>query len=926
MKQWTQKKIRGLWKRLKPKAKMSKLQRSLRWAMIAVIGMGLGLGFVGFLMVLVFTFTLPSANEIANSNFVQSTEILDRNGELLYAIHGDQNRKSLESIDEISPHLINATIAIEDDQFYSHIGVDFPALGRALLSEVGIGSPRGGSTITQQFIKNAYLTSEHSYTRKLKEMIMAFKVEFKFSKDDILLYYLNVIPYGNNAYGIETASERYFEKSAKDLSLAESAILASIPKAPSRYSPYGDYKYSVVHIDLSAEALGGRQITSELDLESNEYTRGLIGKSFELPGGSSFYIKGRSDLVLDRMLTLGMINEAMHDETSAEVQNIEFVSSRDFTPAPHFVFWVKALLEDKYGAAIVEQGGLKVYTTLDLTLQKNAKEAVEGRQEYNINTYGAYNGALVAVQPQTGQILAMQGSSDWNDFDEPKVSGQVNMTTSLRSPGSSFKPFVYALAFLKEQVAPGTVLYDVRTNFGGYTPNNYDGRFRGPVSIRYALGQSLNIPAIKAYFLAGQEEEIVPFVQSLGFKNTQINGNYGPPLALGTNAVTPLELAQGYSVFANNGTYVPLTPFLKIENAEGEVLEQWEESKLERSEVLDPQVAYLMNDALSDPSVNFGPNMYVDVLDNAAKTGTSDVKVNGTALPQDTWLAAYTPSLVTITWAGNANGDAMKGNASGYSTAAPMWKEFILASLDSIEATQWQVPEGIREIAVSKASGLLPSSNTPSDMIATEPFASFGVPTEVDRSYQTLQIESITNRIATEFSPPEVITEQSFRLYRSLFAERYSYWQTAIDTWVANLEDEEKAPTETAEDIHNARTANNIPEVTITKPSNLSTLELNDRFQDVEIRVDKNGNGIEKVIYYLNEALQYHAEDAPYDGVLRFPINATPGKIYDIEVEVIDVYGYRSRSSIQVKLGEDRGNNGNGNGNNSEESEDESES
>lgn len=899
---WHIRAIRKGWKRLRPRPEMTRFHKFVRYSLISGISAFLAMGAFTFLYAIYLMFALPNPGELRDLNLTESTLIMDREGNLLYAVHGEENRKSLDSLGDISPWLIDATIAIEDDEFYKHIGIDIPGLTKAVLSEFGIGAPRGGSTITQQFVKNTFLSSERSYKRKFQEIIMSLMVEFKFSKDEIMLMYLNAIPYGSNAYGIELAAERYFEIEAEELTLGQSAILAGIPKAPTRYSPYGNYRYVTLHFELTEEYLGDRVITSDADLDYAEFTRGLIGKEFTNPDGSTFYIKGRSDLVLDRMLELEYITQTQYDEAWEEIQNIEFVPYKDTIKAPHFVLMVKQMLEEKYGAAVVEQGGLKVYTTLDPEYQEAAEAAIEDYKESNATNYDASNSAIVSIHPETGQILAMVGSSDY--FDD-EIDGQVNMITSTRQPGSSFKPFVYALTFLN-QYYPATVLYDVPTSFGTDNPSNYDGSFRGPMSIREALGQSRNIPAAKAYFMAGQEEEIVPFVHDLGMESINENGNYGWPLALGTAEVTPLELAEAYMVFASGGIHTDPTPILKVENAEGEVLEMWEAKDIKRTQVLDEQVAFLINDILSDESVGLGPGVRLDSIDNAAKTGTSNKKFDsGLILPNNTWLAAYTPSLVTITWAGNADGSAMSGNASGYSTAAPIWKSYISSIIDRLEPTTWPRPEGIKEYAVSKASGKLASKDTPSDMIRTEVFASFAIPTEVDDSFQVVKIETISGLLATEYSPEEFVEEHSFRVHRSPLADTWPGWQADIQAWAAGLAagDESLAPpTEFADKIHNAVTAANAPQITITSPLSLSTIDPED-LPDIEVDVLSKGNGIKEVVFMVNGNITYRSTSAPYDGVIRIPTTAREGTILDISVKIYDIYGYSGESKIQLRIG-----------------------
>jgi membrane peptidoglycan carboxypeptidase len=896
MKDWAIKHISKTAHHLRPRKEMGKWQKAIRIVAIGAIG-AIALGFlitVFYAIWLLFTFNpldgIPR----------DSTLILDKNGGLLYTIHGEENRKTLDSLSEVSPKIIDATLAIEDDQFYHHIGIDIPALTKAVLSEFGIGTPRGGSTITQQFVRNSFLTLEHSYTRKYREIMMSLILELKFSKDEILLMYLNEIPYGNNAYGIELAAEKYFGKKAADLTLGESALLASLPNAPTWYSPYGNHLYTTLDFEPTAEYLGNREIVSEADLVSEEFTRGLVGKSYDLPNGTSIYLRGRSDLVLERMITLEMITETEKASALAEIQTMAITPYPETIKAPHFVMWVKSQLEQKYGKEIVEQGGLRVTTTIDPAYQTAAEEAIKEHAEYNSKTYNCNNEALISIDPQNGQILAMVGSADWGNAD---IDGQVNMITSLRAPGSSFKPFVYALAFLK-QYTPATVLYDVPTSFGSDTPKNFDGAFKGPMTIREALGQSRNIPAIKAYFLAGQEKEIVPFVEKFGV--TTLNGSgdfYGYPLALGAGEVTPLEFAEAYSVFANGGIRVEPVSILKVEPANGGApLEEWSESDIKRTEVLDPQVAYLINDILSDSSVNIGQGVYMDSLDNAAKTGTSTDDETGYA--NNGWIAAYTPTLVTIGWSGNANGDPMNASGEAYYTIAPIWKSYMTKIASTLKKADWARPEGIKDVAISKASGRLPVNGvTPSDMIRTEVFASFAVPTEPDNAYSKVKIETVSGRLATEYSPKDVIEEKVYRIYR----EDWSNWQASIDQWVANQKEKDPdsfslPPTEFASDIHNSITAATPPQITIVSPNSLSSAKKEDKFIEVEVSIENEGNGIEEVVFLMNGMVQYHAPLAPYLGKMRIPTSAIDGTILNITAKAVDIYGYSGESSIEVRV------------------------
>ncbi len=893
-KEWTVKHIRKGWAHLQPKPEMKKWSRSWRYGALAALGLA-ALGFViSFLYFLVLLLTFDPLSGVPRD----STLIYDREGNLLYTIHGEENRKTVDTLEEISPQLVDATLAIEDDQFYHHFGVDIPGLIKAVFAQIGIGSPRGGSTITQQFVRNGYLSLEKSYIRKYREIMMSFVLELKFSKDDILLMYLNEIPYGNNAYGIELASERYFGKKASELTLAESAVLAGVPNAPSYYNPYGTHKYSTLNFELTAESLAGRSITGEADLEDSEFDRGLMGQTFTLPDGSSFYIKGRSDIVLAQMVDLGMITEEEASAATEEIKTMAFTDYKDTIVAAHFVMWIKQQLEDKYGKEFVEQGGLRVYTTLDSDFQKAAEDAIAEKIESNKTNYNATNAALVSVQPQTGQILAMVGSAS---FFDTEIDGQVNMITSYRAPGSAFKPFVYALAFLN-QYTPATVLYDVSTSWGTWTPKNFDGTFVGPMTIRQALGQSRNIPAVKGYFLAGQAEKLIPFVEKFGMESISEQNDsavFGGSLALGAANVTPLEFAEAYGVFANNGYKVAPVSILKIETTDGTVLEQWDESKTEKINVLDPEVAYLINDILSDSSVNIGGNVYMSAIDNAAKTGTSTDDETGYA--NNGWIAAYTPSLVTIGWSGNTDGSPMNSAGEAYYTIAPIWKSYMNKVINRLEPTTWPRPAGIQEVAVSRACGTLPSELTPSDMIYTEVFASFAVPTKTDDCYRKVKVETVSGRLATEYSPADAVEEKMFRVYK----EEWSNWQSYIDAWALGKVEKaeiELPPTEYADDIHNAETAANAPVISIVSPSSLSSIDGNEKFHDVEVEVTSAGNGLKEVSYYVGETLQYHADEAPYTGTIRLAANVSDGTIVEITAKAIDQYGYTGTSTIQVKV------------------------
>ncbi|MDR3559731.1 MAG: PBP1A family penicillin-binding protein, partial [Candidatus Pacebacteria bacterium] len=564
----------------------------------------------------------------------QTTLIYDRTGQyILYKIYGDQNRQSLKH-NQIPDDIRIATIASEDSNFYSHGGIDVKSIARAALTDWQSGSfQEGGSTITQQLVRSLYLSPEKTFRRKAIEAILAIKFEKQYSKDQILDMYLNDVPYGHNAYGIETAAETYFGIHADKLTLDEAAFLAALPNAPTYYSPYGG----------NTQALVARQ-------------QNILNRIAEL-----------------KLADPQMITAAKKVDTLAKI-----IPLKDSIQDPHFVFYVKQQLEQMYGKDKVKNGGLKVYTSLDYNLQNIAQKDVTQGAAYNSKAYNANNAALVAIDPKTGQILAMVGGPNfWNTASD----GQVNAALALRSPGSSFKPFVYSEAFLKGY-QPDTLLLDASTNFGpdgsgrNYIPRNYDGRSHGVVTMRQALGMSLNIPAVKTLYLAGINDTI-NLAEKMGITTLDPQKiHYGLALAIGGGDVTLLDETSGYSVFANDGQRNPATPFVKIEDSSGKIIYQ---PQPENEQVLDPQVARKISSILSDNAARtpmFGPNskLVVPGYAVAAKTGTSQDFRDG-------WTVGYTPDLAVGVWTGNNNNSPFRSGADGVFVAAPIWNNFMTAAL-----------------------------------------------------------------------------------------------------------------------------------------------------------------------------------------------------------------------------------------------------
>ncbi len=901
--------MKRLIRRFLPKKEYALYKKVGLWAVITGIGLSIFGAICVATLFVVLSIGLPDVAKLDNLNAAQSTEIFDREGNLLYTIHGEENRE-YAPYEAISEELINATVALEDSAFWEHGGFDIWALGKVALHEIfGIGVQRGGSTITQQYIKNTFLSAERSYIRKVKELILALRLERAYGKEDILELYLNRIPYGNNAYGAQKASEIYFNKDARDLTLAEASILASLPQAPSRYNPYGNNKYSHLLKEFSEDELFYRDIETEYDLEIEEYARGLIGRHVDIGNGDKIYIAGRTDIALKMMNELDMISKDERQDALNELQTMEFNEYQEPISHPHFVLYIKQILEDKYGKDVVEQGGLKVYTTINPELQEYAEEVALTKGEYNESVYGASNLAIFTIDAKTGEILAMVGSRDY--FNE-EIDGNVNVVMRPRQPGSSFKPIVYAQAFYNGY-APGSAIYDVPTKLGSDRPQNYDGEWKAQMTVREALGQSRNIPAIKAYFLAGEQDAIIDLSEKIGITTLDKSHSYGYPLALGAGEVPLYEMVSAYATFANGGKKPEITGILKVENANGDVLEEWRQKEFD--EVLDPQIAFLINDILSDQAASVGPGLFVNGKVNAAKTGTStkeNKKASGgsSVLPSDTWTIGYSPTIVTGVWAGNADGVGLKYNANGYDTAAPIFKAVMTKALEGQAAEPFPEPDGIKRVKVSKASGKLPGSETPAGMIVTEIFPSFAVPDEVERLFFTVKIDKVSGLLATEFTPEDAIEEVTYQNYIPI-ANMLNWANEIKEYYKEHSEKEDQSgsvriglpPTE-YDNIHTADSSAKAPNISIVGPSSNSKLGQGHFEVELELSVP---NGVETVEFYMDEKLEYSTSVAPYTGHLNVSRFMADGSRHLIVAKVVDKLGYSSQSAIEIKVDMDGG-------------------
>ncbi|KKU51109.1 MAG: hypothetical protein UX73_C0007G0001 [candidate division WWE3 bacterium GW2011_GWC1_47_10] len=619
------------------------------------------------IVVAAFSIDLPNPNTLLTRETELSTRILANDGTPIYEVFGEKNR-SLVKLDEVSPYVIYATLSTEDSEFYQHTGYSFRGMLRAMKNTVTGSGLQGGSTITQQVVKNALLSQERTLSRKIKEAILSLQLENKYTKDEIMQMYLNETPYGGQNYGVLTASKAYFDKHPKDLTVAEAAFLAGLPQRPSVYSPYG------THPELSKE----RQVE-----------------------------------VLRRMTEDGYITKQQAEEAKNKELTYRTKQNEVGFKAPHFVLYVKQKLIEQFGDKLVEQGGLKVTTTLDYKLHEESQKVVKDEVS-KLKNYKVGNAAAVVLDPKNGQILAMVGSKDYFADSEPEncsegescvFEANVNATLSLRQPGSATKPITYSAALQKGYTA-STVLVDVKTEFPGgdqpaYIPVNYDGQFRGPVQVRYALGNSYNIPAVKTLALTG-----VKNVMELGYRmglstwepTTENINNAGLSLTLGGREVRLLDLTSAFGVLANSGVKQDPVSILKVSDAKDKTLYEYRQS--DGTRIFEEGIAFIISNILSDNgarSAAFGTNSVLNISGKtvSVKTGTTDEK-------KDNWTIGYTPSVVVGVWVGN-NNNAVKNPAiaSGITGASPIWQKIMIAALKGKDDEKPEAPGGTEPSSAS---------------------------------------------------------------------------------------------------------------------------------------------------------------------------------------------------------------------------------
>ena len=794
----------------------------------------IGLIVLTFFSFIIFAKDLPSPYKLTTRDSSLSTKIYDRNNKLLYDIYGDKNR-ALVNWNELPDYVKWATISIEDKDFYKHKGFSIFGIGRAVLSIVFFRDLQGGSTITQQVVKNTLLSPERTLSRKIKEFILAIQVERKYTKDEILQIYLNEVPYGGTAWGIEAAAQTYFRKNAKDLSLAEAVVLAGFPQRPSYYSPYGT--------------------------------------------NNKAYIE-RAEAVARRMREDGHITREQEEEIIKAIPSVTFTPDNQGIQAPHFVFYVRDLLSEKYGEKFVEQGGLKVKTSLDLDLQDKA-QAIVAQEIDKLSQYKVGNGAAVVMDPKTGQILAMVGSKDYfaKDYD-----GQVNVSLSLRQPGSALKPFTYATG-LKAGYTAANVLMDVQTEFPGgagqppYKPVNYDGKYRGPTQIRFALGNSINIPAVKMTALVGVKN-MLRTAYDAGVKSLEPTDEnlkrFGLAITLGGGEVKLLELTNGYATIANKGEYVEPQAILKVEDRDGKVLEEVKDTKPKR--VISEDIAFVISHILSDNnarSLVFGPNSLLNVSGKtvAVKTGTTDDK-------RDNWAVGFTYSAVVGVWVGNNDNSPMNPEiASGVTGATPIWNRIIKEALLVKPSESFQKPDNVIAMEVDALGGGLPCRDLPK---RSEYFIKGTEPTRDCLVEKTLDGKEYY--VFVEFDP--VSTDGKNR------------WQEGIDAWAATQGDPKYRP---PQELKNEPTKDpNEIKVNIKKPSGNSEVDYSFETEaDIE-----TARKVTKVEFIIDGLLKDAKNGDDKNVKFNFTFAAANKGKHKMKIKAFNDAGKDAEAEVEVSVGE----------------------
>lgn len=810
-----------------------------------VLWSGLILAVVAFLGVLFvfawFSKDLPTPNKVVRRDGF-SSRIYDRNGELLYDVYKDAKRVPVVW-EDIPDSLKNATIAVEDKDFYKHSGFDPLAPFRIIKNVFYFKKLTGGSTLTQQLVKNVLLTSDVTVTRKIKEFILAVQIEARYKKSEILLMYLNEAPYGGNAWGVGVAAEQYFGKSVKDLTLAESAILAGLPQRPSAYSPFS--KTPTLYVDRTAH-------------------------------------------VLARMQEDGYIDESTKQAAYEEAKNYKFRGSSGQLISPHFVFWIKEELAKKYGEDVVEGGGLKITTTLDLKLQKEVEKIVSEEID-KVENLGISNGAAIVVDPTNGQVLAMVGS---RDYLSDKTDGKFNVVTqALRQPGSAIKPVTYLTA-LKRGYTPATMIMDTPVTFPGvagqkdYSPQNYTGKYNGPISLAAALGNSVNTTAVKLLADVGLEN-MLQQAFDMGirtFEPTPENlRRYGLAVTLGGAEVYMIDLASAYGSFANGGLKVEPVGVLKVEDRSGRVLEEFR--YVEGKRVMTKQEAFLISEILQNNNnrvITFGAvnGLIVPNYQVAVKTGTTNDK-------KDNWTIGWTPNLLVTVWVGNNDNTPMLKVASGVSGASPIWKKIMQYALPLRNKQDFSIPEKIVSLEVDKVSGYPAHNGFPA-------YNAYFVDGTQPKVNDPIHLKLKVCRGSVGLAPPADVASGSydekeffsFKENDPVSKDGKNRWQEGIDKWISEQPDKEKyyPPTELCRNDGSLA-------VGFESPGDRTTVGNN-----FDIKISTNSlKKVTEVKVWANDVEIKSFKDRPFEA----SVNLSDG-LYKLKVRAVDRDGASAEKEIRI--------------------------
>jgi membrane peptidoglycan carboxypeptidase len=899
-----------------------------------------GIGIIVILVLLflaILWFTLPNIDDPLALFPAQSTVILDRNGVELYRLYSEQDRTLVQG-DQISERVRQATIAIEDERFLARSGC-FDVIGftRAVMSQIAPSYfvRSGGSTLTQQFAGNALVGRQRSVIRKMRELMLACQLERRYDKGQLIELYLNWIPYGHNAYGIEQAARNYFGVGAKDVTIAQAAVLASLPQRPSYFSPYGSHRKTTISTNTQRKIAEGT-ITETSQIPGDEIQIGLIGQTFG-SGAAPIYVGGRTDQVLRNMLNQKMITEEEYATAIREEQALTFAPERQNIRAAHFVLWVQKQVEELLGIddQILEQGGLRITTTLDWNLQQAAEKAIAAHREDSAKRFGAYNAGLISVAPATREILAYVGNIDFTDDDH---EGKIDMARSPRQPGSSFKAFTYLSAF-EQGYGPGSILYDVPTKFGEDEPQNYDGTFWGLTTMRLALGGSRNIPAIKAFFLGGGEEPLLalaarvgvisPLEQKNALRKTNPDFDYGWPLAIGAAEVPLTEMVEGYATIADGGKYLPMTSILKITDKDGNI--RYIKKEEPPRQVIDERIAAQVTSILSD--VNARPNEYWKSILSipgevaAAKTGTSnkclerDVKKACTVRrPESTWTLGFSPNLIAGVWVGNATSQSLFEKADGLTTAAPIWHDFMVEAHRKLKSKTeaFSLPPRMTHPQISRLSGQLASACTPIALRNSDLFLEEKTPTVEDPACTLLSVDKVTGLLSSPDCPADAMEQQPFFVPKSELPNRWPLWEEAVQEWAqkqmtiwlatenhsGSLLPLPLAPTKECDPALTPGRENK-PTVRFLSPTAGANVSFPVFAPSIEI---KSIAPIKEVTFTIDEKKAGDFTEAPFMGSIRVPRSLDTSGTHTLSVTVTDVYFNTASASVTIRFGADTGN------------------